>query len=124
MGFSKQISEGSLEFGETTVEGKWKKWWFLFILWGMTSLIYADPRLLAPNLSDAARDFNMTDSQRDLYLGGYLKAALFIIGGGTALVIGHMADQLNKRVLYAIIVLVGQAGAAMTIMVSQFWQLF
>ncbi len=123
MGFSKN-SERSLDFGETKIEGKWKKWWFLFILWGMTSLIYADPRLLAPNLSDAARDFGMTDSERDLYLGGYLQAALFIIGGGTALVIGHMADQLNKRVLYAAIVLVGQAGAAMTIMVSEFWQLF
>ncbi len=118
------MDSAALKFANTEVKGVWKKWWFLFILWAMTSLIYADPRLLAPNLSDAAADFNMSDTERDLYLGGYLQAALFLIGGGTALVIGHMADQLNKRVLYACIVLVGQAGAALTILVTQFWQLF
>ncbi len=116
--------QAPLRFGNTQVEGKWQKWWFLFILRAMTSIIYADPRLLAPNLSEAAADFNMDDSERDIYLGGYLQAALFLIGGATALIIDHMADQLDKRVLYAIIVLVGQAGCTLTYLVSEVWQLF
>ncbi len=118
------MDSAPIKFADTQIEGTWQKWWFLFILWAMTGLIYADPRLLAPNLSDAAADFKMSDTDRDLYLGGYLQAALFIIGGGTALIIGHMADQLNKRILYACIVLVGQAGCAMMLLVTEFWQLF
>ena len=43
------------------------------------ALVFSDQNLLAPNLSQAARDFGLDDQARDEKLGGGLAAGLFIV---------------------------------------------
>ena len=88
--------------------------WFLFM----------DQNLMAPNLSDMARDFGMTDDERDVKLGGQISMSLFLVGTPVSLVVGHYADRVNRKALYTAVVMCGEVGCLLTFLVKEYWQLF
>ena len=59
--------------------------------------LYADQNLLSPNMSAVAEDFDMTDKEKDLYLGGYLQLAFFVVGSPASFLIGWLADKPTIR---------------------------
>ena len=83
-----------------------------------------DQNLTAPNLNDIARDFNMTDTERDTKLGGEISLSLFIVSVPVSVFVGYHADRLNRKMLYGIVVLISEAGCLLTAFVLEFRQLF
>jgi hypothetical protein len=90
----------------------------------VTCFLFMDQNLLAPHLTDVAREFNFTDTQRDTKLGGELSLSLFLVGGPAALFVGYWADRVNRRNLYTLVVLLGEAGCFLVLFVQSYWQLF
>ena len=90
----------------------------------MMSVLCMGQNLIAPHLTDIAQDFGFTDAERDTKVGGELSFSLFLVGAPAALVIGYYADRVNRRTLFALVVLLGQGGHILVIFVTEFWQLF
>mmetsp|Transcript_13441 Transcript_13441/g.17508 ORF Transcript_13441/g.17508 Transcript_13441/m.17508 type:complete len:480 (-) Transcript_13441:840-2279(-) len=98
----------------------------LALFLGLNILLYADQNLLAPNLSTIAEEFNMTDDERDVYLGGYISIGFFAVGGTISLVVGYLADTINRKWTFAAIVVLGELSCMMTYWVpagtkEEFW---
>ena len=83
-----------------------------------------DQNLLAPHLTDVAREFNFTDAERDTKVGGELSFSLFLVGAPAALVMGYLGDHYNRKYLYVTIVLLGDVSDFLVVFVDEFWQLF
>ena len=94
------------------------------LLLTVTCFLFMDQSLLAPHLTDVAVFFNYTDTQRDTKLGGELSFSLFLVGAPAAIVVGHLADRLNRRNLYTSVVLLGELGCFLVVFVRHYWQLF
>jgi predicted MFS family arabinose efflux permease len=77
-------------------------------------LLYADHNSLAPNLSAIAEEFNFSIAEKDKKLGGEIAVGFFIVGGLASVVIGFLADRLNRCKLFAFIVALGQVAGLMT----------
>ncbi|GAX82743.1 hypothetical protein CEUSTIGMA_g10169.t1 [Chlamydomonas eustigma] len=90
----------------------------------MAVLLFADQNLLAPNLSAAAAFFNMSETQKDIFLGGYISAAFFAVGAPAALLVGWYTDKVNRRNLLFAVAIFGQAPNMCTIFVTEYWQFF
>jgi len=81
---------------------------FTFALIMITAIfLHADQNLAAPNLSAIAEDFQMTPLQKDTRLGGIVQFGFFLIGGAVSLLIGPMADQMDRVTLLSAVVLAG-----------------
>jgi hypothetical protein len=78
---------------------------FLFSLIGL--FLNADQNLMGPNLTQIAREFNMSNEERDLYLGGIIAVGFYVIGGITAIAVGYLADKVNRRNLFCVVVFIG-----------------
>jgi MFS family permease len=95
---------------------------------GLTSLVVlllnADQNLLAPSLTVVANEFNLTEKEKDLYLGGYLSIAFFLFGGIAAILSGYAADISNRRLAFTLVVLIGAISCLCTVFVTDFWGLF
>lgn len=100
------------------------KFLYLFSISLVVLMLNADQNLIAPSLTEIAKEFNLTDQQKDLYLGGYLSIAFFAFGGVAALLAGYAADSHNRRVSFTIVVLIGEISCLCTIFVTGFWGLF
>jgi hypothetical protein len=50
--------------------------------------LLADQNLMAPNLTKIARDFGMSDLERDTLLGGRIALGFWLLGGIVTLFIG------------------------------------
>ena len=75
------------------------------------ALIFSDQNLLAPNLSQAAKDLQLTDVERDEKLGGGLALGLFVVGGSASMLVGAAADGWIRRVdLLALVLGIGGCG--------------
>ena len=86
--------------------------------------LFMDQNLLAPHLTDVAREFNFTDAERDTKVGGELSFSLFLVGAPAALVMGYLGDHYNRKYLYVTIVLLGDVSDFLVVFVDEFWQLF
>jgi MFS family permease len=89
----------------------------------ITFLLCMDQSILAPNLSDIARDFNMTDIEKDTKLGEELSLMFFIVGAPASLIVGYYADRVNRKNLVTAITIFGEVGVLMTYWVEEYWQL-
>ena len=96
----------------------------MFLLLTITCFLFMDQNLMAPNLTDIAKDFNFTDHERDAKLGGEISLSLFIVGAPVSLVVGSYADRVNRQKLYSAVVLIGELGCMGTFWVTEYWQLF
>jgi MFS family permease len=79
---------------------------------------------MAPNLTAIATDFGFDDVERDMKLGGQIPFAFFIVGGAISLVIGPMADWMDRRKLFVAVVLIGNIPCLLTYWVTSYWQFF
>lgn len=93
---------------------------YMVALFTLTAaLLYADQNLMAPNLTDIAADFKFDDEQRDRMLGGYIAAAMYLVGAPAALLFGWLSDRVNrKHLLFAAVVLGRLAGLLLIIQKS------
>ena len=97
----------------------------LFALALLWCVINCDTQLLAPNLTVVAREFNMTDSERDLYLGGYIPLAFFVLGAAATLSIGYLSDRFHRRKpLLAATAFVGETAVLLTFTATNYSGLF
>lgn len=94
------------------------------LLFTVTCFLFMDQNLLAPNLTDVAHEFKFTDTERDQKLGGEISLSLFLVGAPVALLVGYYADRVNRRNLYAAVVILGEVGCFLTLWVDSYWQLF
>ena len=83
-----------------------------------TSQINPQSHLFIP-----AAQFNFTNEERDTLLGGDLSLAYFTIGAPCSLLIGFLADKMDRIKLLLIIVLLGEGPCFCTIFVTAYWQL-
>ena len=101
-----------------------RRWYAVALLTLTSAFLYADQNLLSPNLSAVAEEFGLDDREKDLYLGGYLQLAFFIVGAPASLLIGWLADKTNRVRLLAIVVAIGEGPCLGTYWVETYWQLF
>ena len=79
---------------------------------------------MAPNLTAIAREFDFTDLERDRKLGGDIALAFFVVGGVASLLVGYLADIVNRKVLFTTVVVFGETACLCTYWVTDYWQLF
>jgi MFS family permease len=53
--------------------------------------------LFAPHWQELSKDFGLGEGERDLYLGGYMASAFFLVGAPSSVVIGTIADQSSRK---------------------------
>jgi MFS family permease len=94
------------------------------LLMVITCFLFMDQNIMAPNLTDIARDFNFTDTQRDTKLGGEISLSLFLVGAPASLIVGYHADRVNRKNLYSAVVFSGAVSCLLTYFVEEYWQLF
>ena len=75
----------------------------------LTSLLFADQNIIAPNLSAIAHEFGFNDKERDEKLGGDLALAFFVIGAPASLLIGWLTDKFQRNYLFCAVILLGEA---------------
>jgi MFS family permease len=66
----------------------------------------------------------MSDAERDQKLGGDISVAFFLLGVPACLVIGVLTDVVERKRLLVMTVLLGQGPCALTLLVTQYWQLY
>jgi predicted MFS family arabinose efflux permease len=86
--------------------------------------LFADQNILAPNLSAIAEDFNMSASERDEMLGGYIAFGFFVVGGPLALIVGYLADTVNRPLLFGCVVAFGELATFCAFWVKNYEELF
>ena len=96
-----------------------------FVLFATVLLfLNADFNLIAPNLTQIAHEFNLTDTERDTILGGQLSLGFFLIGGITTLFVGYYADKVNRVKFFVLLVMAGEFACFCTIFVTNVTGLF
>jgi MFS family permease len=83
----------------------------------------ADQNLLAPNLSQIAKEFHFNDHQRDVYLGGYIAFGFFIVGGPMALLVGYFTDVCHRCRLFGLVVVFSSCASLSTYWVRSYPEL-
>ena len=74
-------------------------------------------------LTAVAEDFNFSKKERDEKLGGQLAAAFFLVGAPSSIIIGHLSDTKNRIIVFATVVLIGEAPCFATYWVQNYTQL-
>ena len=69
-------------------------------------------------------DFGFSPEERDRLLGGVIAAAFYMVGAPAALLFGWLCDRVDRRWLLFLAVVLGEAPAALTLLVDRYWQLF
>jgi MFS family permease len=103
---------------------KFLRYYNTFIFCLTCFFLYADQNLLAPNLSAAASDFGFNEKQKDEMLGGDIALGFFLVGGPVALLVGYLADSVNRCKLFGLVVVFGESACFATYFVTNYWQLF
>lgn len=86
--------------------------------------LLADQNLMAPNLTKIARDFGMSDLERDTLLGGRIALGFWLLGGVVTLFIGYLTDKLSRKKVFLAVVLVGEIPCLLTAFAQNYTQLF
>ncbi|MBP7738640.1 MAG: MFS transporter [Spirochaetes bacterium] len=90
----------------------------------MNLFLFADQNLMAPNLTQIARDLGLNDVQRDVMLGGDISAVFWILGSVITLGIGYLTDLVSRKKLFLIVIIIGEIPCLMTGFVQNYDQLF
>jgi predicted MFS family arabinose efflux permease len=98
--------------------------WAIILICLTNLFIFADQNLMAPNLTQIARDFGFDDLQRDTLLGGRIAFGFWVIGGIVTLLIGYLTDKMSRKRLFVSIALLGMLSSLMTAFAQNYEQLF
>ena len=85
-----------------------KRQWAMMLFSVTTVLLFADQNLMAPNLTEIAEEYGFDDEERDTKLGGHIALAFWVIGAPAGLLVGILADRVNRSVLFAVTVGLGE----------------
>ena len=88
-----------------------------------TFFLFADQNCLSPNMSEVAREFNFSDEEKDAKLGGEIALGFFMIGGIVSVLVGALADTMNRCKLFMWIVVLGEISCIGTYLVTNYEQL-
>lgn len=94
------------------------------LLYVSAFMLQSDQNILAPHLSAVAKEFHMSDEQRDHKLGGQLALGLFLIGAPASLAIASLGDVWNRKALLVSILALGGVASLGTACASSFVELF
>jgi hypothetical protein len=95
---------------------------FLFSV--TTILLFADQNLLSPNLTAIATEFGFTNEERDRKLGGDIALAFFLLGAPASVLVGLLADQSDRSLLFAWTVGIGEGACFATFWTRTYLQLY
>lgn len=84
-----------------------RSWYTRVLLLLVAMCLHADQNLAAPNLSAIAAEFELSPLEKDAKLGGQVQLGFFFVGGATSLVMGPLADRLNRVNLLLGVVILG-----------------
>ena len=101
-----------------------KELYAVVLLAFMNLFLFADQNLMAPNLTQIARDLGLNDVQRDVMLGGDISAVFWILGSVITLGIGYLTDLVSRKKLFLIVIVIGEIPCLMTGFVQNYDQLF
>ena len=88
-----------------------------------TFFLFADQNCLSPNLSEVAREFKFSAQEKDTKLGGEIALGFFLLGGICSVLVGALADSVNRCKLFMYIVVLGEISCIGTYMVTSYEQL-
>ena len=74
-----------------------KRGYTLILLLLTTICLFADQNIMAPNLSQIAEEFEISDEERDARLGGDVSVAFFIVGGPVGIAAGWYTDRYPQH---------------------------
>jgi len=117
-GNSSQVDNHSM------AEQQRRRRWAVSLYTLTTILLFADQNLLSPNLSAIADEFQFDDLERDKKLGGDIALAFWILGAPASFLIGCLADQTDRSVLFAITVAIGEGACLATYFSTTYAQLY
>ncbi len=86
--------------------------------------LFADQNLMAPNLTQIARDFGFSDVERDIKLGGNISLVFWVLGGVISLSIGYLTDLVSRRKLFLGVILIGEIPCLLSGFAQTYSQLF
>ena len=95
-----------------------KRGYTLILLLLTTICLFADQNIMAPNLSQIAEEFEISDEERDARLGGDVSIAFFIVGGPVGIVAGWYTDRYPRNIMYGTVALIGSIGSFLTFCVT------
>ena len=95
-----------------------KRGYTLILLLLTTICLFADQNIMAPNLSQIAEEFEISDEERDARLGGDVSVAFFIVGGPVGIVAGWYTDRYPRNIMYGTVALIGSLGSFLTFCVT------
>jgi MFS family permease len=79
--------------------------------WGTMSVVLAgaffigaSQNIMAPNLTAIAHSFGLSSKERDVVLGGWMSTAFFVIGGPASLIFGTLADRIQRKQLFLVLI--------------------
>lgn len=103
-----------------TVFGKGlsEKYYMLLLFFVINIFLFADQNLMAPNLTVIAEEFNWDSDEKDRYLGGYISIGFFSVGGIISMIVGYLADTVNRKWVFVITVAIGELSCAATYFVA------
>ncbi len=101
-----------------------KELYAVILLAFMNLFLFADQNLMAPNLTQIARDLGLNDVQRDVMLGGDISAVFWILGSVITLAIGYLTDLVSRKKLFLIVIIIGEIPCLLTGFVQNYDQLF
>jgi predicted MFS family arabinose efflux permease len=86
--------------------------------------VWLPSNAMAPNLTQMAESFGMTEQERDLYLGSYCALAVGVFSLPITALLGFMADFYPRKQLFVACVVGGSLGSAWTGWSTNFTSLF
>jgi translation initiation factor 4G len=86
--------------------------------------IWTPNNAMAPNLTEMANDFGMSEVERDLYLGSYISLALGVFCMPISALLGFMADFYSRKYLFVACVAGGSLSTLWTAYATTFTSLF
>lgn len=101
-----------------------KRQWTMMIFSITTVLLFADQNLMAPNLTEIAEHFGFDDEERDVKLGGNIALAFWLLGAPAGFLVGVLADRVDRSLLFALTVGIGEGACFFTFFTTTYWELF
>jgi MFS family permease len=108
---------------EERIFGK-KELYAVLLLACINLFLFADQNLMAPNLTQIARDFGFGDVERDVRLGGNISFVFWVLGGIVTLGIGYFTDMISRKKLFIAVVIIGEIPCLLTGFAQSYDQLF
>ncbi|CAE7775589.1 QDR1 [Symbiodinium necroappetens] len=86
-------------------------------------MLVVDQKLLPANMTAVAKEFGFNDAEKDEKLGGVVSMVFFTFGSLFSLLVGCLADIMNRRTIVFWCMLVGSSATFANSQVHSFWAL-